>query len=375
MSKTLGSSVDRATAYCTYCPKLCRFSCPAAEAENRETVTPWGMMRLLEFVRTGDVEPSEEVAEIFYHCMGCLRCNTWCKHDNDVPQAMWKARAWMREQGHVPESLAGFIDFFLEENSPHPTAKPLAEIDEAFAENFDDNSSIVFMPDCETRYHYPELVIRAGKLIEAVEGRKARLHTRADGVGHACCGFPILSAGDEPGYRRYRAELEAELRDFDYVITDCAAMASLYRPETSFGSEGELTILHLVEWLDEHLDVVEPTEPVSPEGWRFHDSCFVTRHLDLGTQTRRVLAKFVDGELPEFSVNGNDAPCCGGPSHYHVVAPQASVRCAEERIEQLQREGGESIVCASATCKKSFRRAGNDGSLDLLEIVCRAMGI
>ena len=46
-----------------------------------------------------------------------------------------------------------------------------------------------------------------------------------------------------------------------------------------------------------------------------------------------------------------------------------------ERVEQLELEGGESSVCASATCKKAFRRAGGDGTLDLLEIACRAMGV
>lgn len=375
MTKSLGASVDRATAYCTYCPKLCRFSCPAAEAENRETVTPWGMMRLLEYVRSGDVEPSDEVAEIFYHCMGCKRCQQWCNHDNDVPEAMWKARAWMREQGYMPDELAGFVDFFLEENSPHPTATPLSEIEGEFAEVFDSTSSVVFFPDCETRYHYPDLVIRAGRLFEAVEGRKARLHTRDEGEGSACCGFPVLSAGDRPAYETYREEIESELAGADYVVTDCAAFASLHRDGTTFGEARPLQVIHLVEWLSDHLGSFEVPEPVDPSTWRLHDSCFVTRHLELGEETRRVLEHFVDGDLAEFDTNGKDAPCCGGPSHYHVVAPEASERCASERVEQLGREGGDAIVCASATCKKSFRRAGNHGALDLLEIVCRAMGV
>jgi hypothetical protein len=51
MSKLdLGPDLEQMTAYCTYCPKMCRFSCPTAAAESRETVTPWGMMRLLEMV-------------------------------------------------------------------------------------------------------------------------------------------------------------------------------------------------------------------------------------------------------------------------------------------------------------------------------------
>ncbi len=375
MAKSLSPAVEKATAYCTYCPKLCRFSCPAAEAENRETVTPWGMMRLLEYVRTGDVEISDDVAEIFYHCMGCRRCQEWCKHDNDVPEAMWAARAMMREKGHGPPELAGFVDFFLEENSPHPTARALTDVDRATVDAFDPASTIVFMPDCETRFHYPELIVRAGNLIEAVEGRKARLHTRDDGVGHACCGFPVLSAGDEPGYQRYREELEAALVGADYVITDCAAMASLYREESSFGRPGSLTVLHLVEWLSEMLPTLDVPHPVPVGGLKLHDSCFVTRQLDLGQQTRDVLAALLDGTLAEFAVNGSDAPCCGGPGHYHVVARDASERCAADRLAQMELEGGDAIVCASATCKKAFRRVGGDGTLDLLEVACRAMGV
>lgn len=375
MSTTLGPAVEKATAYCTYCPKMCRFSCPAAEAENRETVTPWGMMRLLEYVRTGDVAASDEVAEIFYHCMGCRRCEQWCKHDNDVPEAMWAARAMLKEQGYGPDELAGFEDFFLEENSPHPTSRPLADVDKATAAAFDPESPIVFMPDCETRFHYPEMIVRAGHLIEAVEGRKARLHTRDEGQGHACCGFPLLSAGDAAGYERYREALEDVFADADYVITDCAAMASLYQEKSSFGRSGPLTVLHVVQWLSEMLETLDVPHPVPVAGLRLHDSCFVTRQLDLGAETRAVLAAFVDGDLEEFAVNGTDAPCCGGPGHYHVVAREASERCAADRLTQLELEGGDAIVCASATCKKAFRRVGGDGTVDLLEIACRAMGI
>ena len=373
MSTTLSAESQKATAYCTYCPKLCRFSCPAAEAENRETVTPWAMMRLLEYVRTGDVPPSEEVAEIFHHCMGCRRCQTWCKHDNDVPEAMWTARAMMFEEGYVAEPLAGFVDFFVEENSPHPTSRPLAELDVESA--FDPDSSIAFMVDCETRFHYPELIARTGALIEAIEGRRARLVTRDEGEGHACCGFPLLAAGDRAGYRRYRAELEAAIGPVDYVIAECAGFAALYDDGSSFGWPGDLTVVHLVDWLADGLADTSVPHPIDPAGLMLHDSCFVTRQLGLGERTRDIFSKILDGELEEFSVNGDDAPCCGGPAHYHVVAREASERCASDRLAQLDREGGDAIVCASATCKKAFRRAGGSASVDLLELACRAMGV
>lgn len=376
MTKSLGSSIDKATAYCTYCPKLCRHSCPAAEAENRETVTPWAMMRLLEMVKEGTVEPSEEVAEIFFHCMGCRACQTWCKHDNDVPEAMWAARAWMRELGYVPELLDGFSDFFLEENSPHPISEPLAEVSvDPPEEVFDDTAAFAFFPDCETRHHYPDLITRTGRLLEKVLGEKVRLLTRDEGKGQGCCGFPLLSAGDEPGYRAYRHDLDTSLRDVETVFTDCAAFASLYREGGSFGHESDIEVVHIIELLAEYADTFE-VEKLPATGLMLHDSCFVGRHLDLYDATRTVVNAICDEPPGEFQMNRDKAPCCGGPSHYHVVAREASERAATSRLEQMELEGGESVVCGSATCKKAFRRVRDEEvATDILELTLRAFGL
>ncbi len=376
MSTELGPSIDKATAYCTYCPKLCRHSCPAAEAENRETVTPWAMMRLLEMVKEGTVEPSEEVAEIFFHCMGCRACQTWCKHNNDVPEAMWAARAWMRDLGYVPELIDGFSDFFLEENSPHPIGEPLAEVSVDRPEDvFDEKGAFAFFPDCETRYHYPELITRTGKLMEKVLGEKVRLMTRDEGQGHSCCGFPLLSAGDEAGYAAYREELNTTFRGVETVFTDCAAFASLYREEGSFGWRDDVEVVHIIELLAEYADQFE-VEKIPARGLMLHDSCFVGRHLDLYDATRKVAGALCD-ELPaEFYQNRDKAPCCGGPSHYHVIAREASERAASNRMDQLEAEGGSAVVCGSATCKKAFRRVRDeDAAIDILELACRAFGV
>ncbi len=376
------SETNRATAYCTYCPKMCRFSCPAAEAEHRETVTPWGMMRLFEFAKNGDVEPSQEVAERFYHCMGCRRCQEWCLHDNDVPSALWQARSWMQDLGHVPEPLEGFAEEFRENHAPQRELPELGEVHGFEADRiFDQSSTTVFVPDCETRHHSPRSVLRAGLLLEIFHGSKVALHTRREfddrEAGFGCCGFPLLSVGDDDGYEQYRAQLEGALMDADTVVTDCAAMVSLYREDTSWGEPGNIEVVHLIEFLAERLDFVEPRENLELGDALLHDSCFVGRQLDLYEETRELLEVFCEETPGEFHVNRNEAPCCGGPSHYHVVAPEASERCAENRLEQMEREGGERVVCGQATCEKAFSRVedGEGVALDMLEVACRAFGL
>ena len=378
--RQFSSETNKATAYCTYCPKMCRFSCPAAEAESRETVTPWGMMRLFEFVKDGSVEPSADVAETFYHCMGCRRCQEWCLHDNDVPAALWQARAWMREEGHVPEELDGFCESFHDNNAPQEELPPLGEVHGyGVDEIFDQESPVVYVPDCEVRYGAPEDVLRAGLLLEVFHGSKVALHTRRDlqgeETGFGCCGFPLLSAGDEEGYRTYRAEMESALNGADTVVTDCAAFGALYREDSSWGGDGDLEIEHLIEFLADRLDFVEPREAVDLEETFVHDSCFVGRQLGLYEEVRLLLEAFCEEPPEEFHTSHEEAPCCGGPSHYHVVAPEASERCASSRLEELEREGGDRVVCTSATCKKAFQRVDQEVATDILDVVCRAFEI
>ena len=59
---------------CVFCPKLCRFGCPVAEAEARETVTPWGLMTLADDVRRGRRPLDAAAADVWARCTGCGRC-------------------------------------------------------------------------------------------------------------------------------------------------------------------------------------------------------------------------------------------------------------------------------------------------------------
>jgi heterodisulfide reductase subunit D len=194
-------------------------------------------------------------------------------------------------------------------------------------------------------------------------------------TGFGCCGFPLLSAGDEEGYEEYRAELEAALIDADTVVSECAAFAALYREESSWGEAGDLEIEHFVAFLADRVDFVEPRRRVSLEEGLLHDSCFVGRQLGLYEETRAVLEGLCAEAPEEFYVNREEAPCCGGPSHYHVVAPEASERCAEKRLEEMRREGGAGVICSAATCKKAFDRVEGEVAVDLVDVACRAFGL
>src|SRR5688500_5740348 len=79
---------------CAYCPKMCRFSCPVAEADAREALTPWGKMSAGFLLSTPKPGLSLEAAfETSWGCTACGHCTDYCAHGNEVPLALAAIRA------------------------------------------------------------------------------------------------------------------------------------------------------------------------------------------------------------------------------------------------------------------------------------------
>ena len=78
------NDLRRAAELCEFCPKMCRFSCPVSEATFREALSPWGKVSLAAL--SGEA-PGSSASEAFAGCTGCLRCQQYCAHANDVPQS------------------------------------------------------------------------------------------------------------------------------------------------------------------------------------------------------------------------------------------------------------------------------------------------
>src|SRR5437868_14269887 len=93
------NDLRRAAELCEFCPKMCRFSCPVSEVSFREAWTPWGKVSLAALSGRAP-EPSAALA--FGACSGCLRCQTYCAHANDVPAVLYSARATAIRAGSAP---------------------------------------------------------------------------------------------------------------------------------------------------------------------------------------------------------------------------------------------------------------------------------
>src|SRR5262245_11540807 len=98
--------LERSLSYCTFCPKLCRHTCPVSNAEARETLTPQTKMATMRLYRTGRVaEPA--AVEPLYGCTGCGACTEACKHHVTPGRHLFTGRADAEARGDGHPALAG----------------------------------------------------------------------------------------------------------------------------------------------------------------------------------------------------------------------------------------------------------------------------
>ncbi len=79
---------------CTYCPEMCRFSCPTAVVSGSDTVTPCNKMSLLhkEDRWPGQASQGGPLWPI-YDCTGCGRCSEYCVYGVPVADTLFEARS------------------------------------------------------------------------------------------------------------------------------------------------------------------------------------------------------------------------------------------------------------------------------------------
>jgi Fe-S oxidoreductase len=154
-------------------------------------------------------------------------------------------------------------------------------------------------------------------------------------------------------------------------------MAAHFTDGTSWGKKRSLPVEHLVAYLDRRLEDVTPPQPVSLKAPMLHDVCLLTRQVELGDQTRRVLDALVKEPVAEFDFNRKEAPCCGASGLYDRVAPEAASRCAGSRTDDLRKEGGQTVVCGSTDCARALgnNTEAGESALDIVELALGAFNL
>ena len=352
---------------CAYCPKMCRFSCPVAEADARETLTPWGKMSA-PFLTLRGTLPLDVAFETSWGCTACGHCTEYCLHGNDVPGAL----AALRAEGVAAGIESPVTDAVRRAYEKHgnPAGKALAPALRTLvpASLRDDDAPIVYFPGCTAPIEEPAGVRAAMKILEALGASGAGV--AGDG---ACCGSALHWAGLPEAFDEHAARFVKRFgRRKTLVVADasCAWTLRVLYPER--GHRIRAQVLHVSEWIAGFFRerVLRAREKVKGR-FVYHDPCFLARRLDVVDEPRAILAAVLAEGADELAWNRRDTVCCGGGALLPRSMPDTARRMTEARAAEA-RALGATVVTSCATCVHRFREEGVE-TADLLTLVARAL--
>jgi len=393
-----------------YCPKLCRAACPVSNVEANETVTPWGKMSVAYFEARGDVPLDREHAATAWACTGCFACRERCDHKNPVAPVLVEARAEAFSHGVAPPEAAAVSAGWPER------ARTLAYDVEVLATQTDTDraapTETALLVGCGYVRRAPEVARDAVHATSALTRGKVR-------PVRACCGLPLLHAGDRAGFAaaagRFAAEV-AQAKRLVAVDPGCArtllveyARIGVRLPETSLfvdiaaaerarlrplpdlsatsaSDPAERSHLHAVSNLSAPSDAATaershlrsvPDHPTSSDAAattppvRWHDPCQLGRGLGRYDEPRAVLERLVT-DVASFPRDRAMGECSGGGGLLPLTRPETSRAIADERIAEHHRKGGGVLVTHCASSLHRFRSRG-EPAVDLTTLIARAL--
>lgn len=384
-------SIDRAASEaaerCLYCPKMCHAACPVAHESARETLTPWGIMSLVSLSVVESAPPiglpgrletlaqkaralldghptrplDADVAETFYACTGCRRCRTWCDHANDVPAALFQARAVAVDHDLAPAGARAVADRFARQGHPQE-----ADVGEALARLALDAPSpvggtSVLFAGCEAPVNSPKTVTAA---LRAARRLMAPL---ALAKAPSCCGRVLYEGGFRDRFRDAVEKAWEQLGDREVVVLSAACGRALSEWAREVGVEPRGPVVHVTTYLARRLgpDVQAPPLPLKVT---YHDPCHLGRGLGEYEAPRRLLDVALASGLQEAPSSREDSDCCGATGLLPQTYPEVARAMAMSRADELRAQGAAKVATACPSCRSSLAAAGLD-VVDVVEIV------
>ncbi len=323
---------------CAYCPSLCRDECPVAEADSRDTSTPWGLMSLADHVRRGAIELTDDVADAWARCVGCGACTAACGHDNDVTGVLLAARS-VAVQRLGPPSGAAFEPPEVTERAGRWEAQP----------------KFALVPGPEVLRNAPAAVDALFDLCDILDEPSLSL---GPGV-ELDLGYAAWHSGDHAQFARQAARVHQHLNTASRIVVMSAEALHLLRnvyPE--FGLRLDAEVMHTTEFLVPLLSGAV-VQRVSGRV-AYHDACHLSRHLGVYDEPRQLLERVLTGRLTELPKAGDRTRCCGGTGCAVNRQPATAATMASEVIALAVDVGAETLVSFSPECVVSLRAAAGD---------------
>ncbi|MHA1131795.1 MAG: (Fe-S)-binding protein, partial [Candidatus Helarchaeota archaeon] len=353
--------------------------CPSGEYGGFESYYLGGKNLLTWAITSGQLEWSENLARIFYHCTLCLACTQQCQ----IAEIHHYAGEWlmaMREEavrrnlGPMAEHIR-YTTHILNEHNPYmePHADRLKWVPANIKQT--PNAKIVYFVGCTSSYREQNVAVATAELLNKMGVPFQILKEES------CCGSPIYMTGQAEKAKELAKQNVKIFKDtgIETIITSCAGCYRAWKevyPE-KFGLDHGIEVLHLPEFILNKLEQGELNFNKEVKlKITYHDPCHIGRHMGIYEPPRKVLTRIPGIELIEMPRNRHNAWCCGSGGGVRSAFQELSKFSAEERIEEAKNTHVEAIVSACPFCLNQFKTNLKNQDLkafDLSELIRNAL--
>jgi len=332
---------------CAYCFE----GCPVFKELGWEADGARGKVVLAYGLLSGQIEPSQYIADKIYQCTYCRDCIERCSANVSVPDILTAARADLVRAGYVYEGHKALLDKIRQ-------------------------SGNIFGKEIEPPIQNGETPVLLGcRFLERTEDAKKyleilkKLGVKPKVVDETCCGMPFAVLGYKDELDAHKEEFRKRFpyKEFICLCTTCAFFIKKAYPD--------LKPKYIIETIAEKLPHYKPKKL----GLRitYHDPCNLARGMGMVDEPREILNQ-IGVEVIEMATKGKKAECCGGGGGVLVTNKSLAERLAEKRIRQALDTGVDTLATLCPTCEFNIRNVSdrNGGKLkvkNVLDLISQAM--
>ena len=333
---------------CAYCFE----GCPVFKELGWESDGARGKVILSYGLFSGELEPSQYIADKIYECTFCKDCVERCSADVNVPDILTAARADLVENGFKYEAHEELL------NKIEETGNIFGKELKAPARS----GEVPVLLGCRLKERRED----AERYLEILEKLGIKPLVVEDEV---CCGMPQGVLGYKNRLKKQMDKFRKRFpyKDFICMCTTCVFFITQAYPD--------LNPTYIIEEIYKRLPAHNPKKlGISVT---YHDPCNLSRGMDMVEEPREIL-DWIGVELVEMELHGKETFCCGGGGGVLVTNKGLSEKLAKTRYQQAIDTEVDTLVTLCPTCELNLRNASDrDGGKvkvkNLLDLIWAAL--
>lgn len=342
--------------FCSFCPKMCHFSCPVAEEEKDETLTPWGKQQNAKLISEKIVPFNTQTALPAFKCVSCKISESFCEHEIPVVDSLQEMRELSVANHTAPAEIFKFRDQFKKFSNPYgkDLEEKLDKIIEATSFGKEESSTL-FFPSC----HLTALIPDALQVYFELFKKLGITNVKVFNENIQCCGFSLWNAGFKEDFKDLAEVQWNALRHADKIIAgspECAwALKHLYAEQ---GFKLKAQVFTLSEFLAAYIkNTPFKAKAKTPIKYFYHDSCYQGRYLQQYNEAREILEMVTGFEPCEFSWNKKESLCSGAGGTYSIVEPEHASHIPSRHLQEMLDRDVKILVSSCPKSVQHFKQA------------------